>query len=56
MAGGLIRQQRKSKNKGPKRLGRNSVLREKNGKDIYINDEVEGRNYVLKGYIYMNRH
>ncbi|CAF2619879.1 unnamed protein product [Rotaria sp. Silwood2] len=41
-AGGtLIRQQRKSKHKGPKRLGKHSILREKNGKNISNNDDIE---------------
>ncbi|CAF4764429.1 unnamed protein product, partial [Rotaria sp. Silwood2] len=41
-AGGtLIRQQRKSKHKGPKRLGKHSILRKKNGKNISNNDDIE---------------
>ena len=42
MGGGLIRQQRKSKNKGPKRLGKHSLSKEKNGKNNSHNDETEG--------------
>ncbi|CAF3868168.1 unnamed protein product [Rotaria sordida] len=37
--GGLIRQQRKSKQKGPKRLVKNGPLKEKNKKDIINNDD-----------------
>ncbi|CAF4665279.1 unnamed protein product [Rotaria sp. Silwood1] len=38
-AGGLIRQQRKSKQKGPKRLVKDGPLKEKNKKDIVNNDD-----------------
>ncbi|CAF4732258.1 unnamed protein product, partial [Rotaria sp. Silwood1] len=41
IGGALIRQQRKSKTKGPKRLGKHKVLREKNGKNISHNDDIE---------------
>ncbi|CAF3451228.1 unnamed protein product [Rotaria socialis] len=37
----VIRQQRKSKNKAPKRLGRHSTLKTKHGKPINDNDEIE---------------
>jgi hypothetical protein len=38
IGGGLIRQIRKSKNKGPKRLGKHSLSKEKKN-----NDEIEGK-------------
>ncbi len=46
-AGGLIRQQRKSKQKGPKRLVKDGPLKEKSKKDI-INedDEIEGKYFI----------
>jgi hypothetical protein len=46
-AGGLIRQQRKSKQKGAKRLVKDGPLKEKKKKDI-INedDEIEGEYFI----------
>jgi len=38
----LIRQQRKSKQKGPKRLVKDGPLKEKNKKDIIDEEEIEG--------------
>jgi hypothetical protein len=38
-AGGLIRQLRKSKQKGPKRLVKDGPLKEKNKKDVIIDEE-----------------
>jgi hypothetical protein len=38
----LIRQQRKSKQKGPKRLVKDGPLQEKNKKDIIDEEEIEG--------------
>jgi len=40
-AGGLIRQQRKSKQKGPKRLVKDGPLKDKSKKDIIDEDEIE---------------
>jgi hypothetical protein len=42
MGGGLIRHQRKSKNKGPKRLGKHNLSKEKHGKSTSNNDDTEG--------------
>ncbi len=38
----MIRQQRKSKQKGPKRLVKDGPLQEKNKKDIIDEEEIEG--------------
>ena len=45
-AGGLIRQARKSKQKGPKRLAKDGPLREKNKKEIILEDDVEGERVI----------
>ena len=47
-AGGLIRQQRKSKQKGPKRLIKDGPLKGKNKKEIVIDEEeIEGEEDLL---------
>jgi len=42
----LIRQQRKSKQKGPKRLVKDGPLKTKNKKDIIDEEEVEGKYFL----------
>jgi len=43
----LIRQQRKSKQKGPKRLVKDGPLKQKNKKDLIIDeDEIEGKYFI----------
>lgn len=49
-AGGLIRQPRKSKQKGPKRLAKDGPLKVKDKKEIVIDEEedVEGNSFIFK--------
>jgi hypothetical protein len=43
----LIRQARKSKHKGPKRLVKDGPLKEKNKKNISNDDDIEGK-YLIE--------
>ncbi len=42
----MIRQQRKSKQKGPKRLVKDGPLKEKNKKDIINEEEIEDKYFI----------